>query len=868
METISSEFLYREVPVSYDGTGTIVDIKGNTISFNQLARNGNFADATEWAGTRGTISVSNNVLSYTLTELGNGQLQNRIVQVNILLNTHKYYISVDVKAPYNNTISASPGDSENAILLGQPTPNTWTKLSGIMNKTSTRIHLFIGFNASTNYAINDVVQFRNCMVFDLTLMGIDNLTTTTEVESWLSSHLGNIPYFGYTQGSLISFNGTGLKTTGTNLLNGISFVQGAIGAISLQGEAYDSLWTSSNTRIRISDVLLLETGETYTIDFDSTKYDCVAQPFDSNKLTVYPFDSSSYAVWKSSSFSIVSYGGIALAFRFKDQSNITPSEIDNIKPNLYLTSSENTLSLPISTHFPTGMKSAGNNGSTKIYGIKRELANSSSVWTRTDDGIGKTANATHDGTSVTNDFDSIYPWSAIKTVNMADNGTVNAVIGDSSFKFDGTNGEVMTYIPPFWYKRWQDSTYEYIQISQSEFSGASYSPRFFIGRYTTSSGAHSKSGVASQVSTNIATFRTQATGKGTGWQQLDYHYFLLQLLYLVEYADGNSQSKLGQGVCSVSAQVNSGALDSLGMKSGCLANAGATSVIYRGIENIFGNIWQFVDGLNIKDNVAYICYKPSSYQVDKFDGDYSAVGYTNANSNGNPNKMGYDSNNPMVALPVVVGTSVYGDYYWQNTGNRIARVGGNWDSGARDGLFSWSLDSGSDFSYMSIGSRLIYNESLSSNINAYDELTQTKATTRVGTRSYKFGDEDESFLTTDKTNTYYALSTPTETDISPSLDLTYPIENGGTEQIIPVNSSVPTTSPIICDIDYRTMIPVNATVDPTGSGTISGTGDYRYHSNATLTATPSDEIYRFLRWEDENGTTLSTNSTYTFEVGE
>lgn len=113
---------------------------------------------------------------------------------------------------------------------------------------------------------------------------------------------------------------------------------------------------------------------------------------------------------------------------------------------------------------------------------------------------------------------------------------------------------------------------------------------------------------------------------------------------------------------------------------------------------------------------------------------------------------------------------------------------------------------------------------------------------------------------------YFELATPTETDIS--LDLTYPVWNGGTEQILPINDSTPDTAPILCDIDYRTMIPVNATDDPDGSGTITGTGNYRYHSMATLTATPTDEIYRFLRWEDENGDTLSTNSTYSFTVGE
>lgn len=345
-----------------------------------------------------------------------------------------------------------------------------------------------------------------------------------------------------------------------------------------------------------------------------------------------------------------------------------------------------------------------------VYGVRRSLASADSAWERIGDNVDKVANATHDGTAVTNDFDSIYPWSDIITVNMADDGTINAEIGDANFKFDGSNGEVMTYIPPFYYSRYQKDGYEYIHISKNYFGGAELSEGFYIGRYTTSSGVHSKSGVQSQVSQNITTFRTQATGKGTGWQQLDYHYFLLQLLYLVEYADYNSQSKLGNGVSSVSAQVNSGALDSLGMKSGCLANAGATSVIYRGIENIFGNIWQFVDGLNIKDNVAYICYKPSSYAVDTFTGDYSVIGYTNATENGNPKTLGMDNNNSLIALPTSVGgssTTYICDYYWQNTGNRIALVGGAWTSGANGGLFYWSLYNDSGGSDTSIGSRLL-----------------------------------------------------------------------------------------------------------------------------------------------------------------
>lgn len=346
---------------------------------------------------------------------------------------------------------------------------------------------------------------------------------------------------------------------------------------------------------------------------------------------------------------------------------------------------------------------------TKVYGIRRLLTSSSPAWERTNDSIGLTANATKDGSYVANDFDNLYPWCDIKTVNMADDGTISAEIGDANFKFDGSNGEVMTYIPPFYYQRIQEDGYEYIRISNNYFVGSEHSSGFYIGRYTTSSGAHSKSGVTSQVSTNITTFRNQAKAKGDGWQQLDYHYCLIELLYLVEYANYNIQATLGNGNSSTSAQLTLGGCDSLGMFSGCLADDSAHAVIYRGIENLYGNIWQFVDGVNVQDNLAYINYNPSTYAVDTFTGDYKPLGYTNATANGWQKELGYDANNQAIAFPISVGgsaTTYMCDYYYQNTGNRIAIVGGDWGHGAGDG-FSWHLGTASGATAGNIGSRLL-----------------------------------------------------------------------------------------------------------------------------------------------------------------
>lgn len=430
----------------------------------------------------------------------------------------------------------------------------------------------------------------------------------------------------------------------------------------------------------------------------------------------------------------------------------------------------------------------------KNYGVRRKIVdNVLSKWERICDNIGLVANATKNGDEVQNDFDNIYPWSDIITYNYdTTNKKITAYYGEPGFKFDGSNGEVLTRIPEFWYKREVKGDYEYIYISDYNRAGYKHSKEFSVGRYGISvdadGKAHSYSGTIPAYNKTIAAFRTLATGVGDGFCQMDTRYFILQLLYLVEYADYNSQSKLGNGV---SVQQNSAAIlaesnvnrivvastnlcvgrtvsigtewgnmsiatertvtkiedysngsvngkavyfdgakvniavgnyifgiaqrtgdcDSLGMKSGCLLNDGYHSMIYRGIENIFGNLWTAVDGLNIKDYVAYICDDPTQYASDKFVAPYKAIGYTNLQtSDVYTSKLGYDEEHPEIALPIEAnGSSGTGtcDYYWSSTGNRIAFVGGSLYDSSKDGLFSWNLNLASSAAHWPCGARLL-----------------------------------------------------------------------------------------------------------------------------------------------------------------
>lgn len=59
-----------------------------------------------------------------------------------------------------------------------------------------------------------------------------------------------------------------------------------------------------------------------------------------------------------------------------------------------------------------------------------------------------------------------------------------------------------------------------------------------------------------------------------------------------------------------------------------------------------------------------------------------------------------------------------------------------------------------------------------------------------------------------------------------------------------------------------TTYTITADVDPAGAGTVSGGGTYADGDTVTLTATPNSG-YRFVGWM-ESGTTMSTNTNYTF----
>lgn len=358
-----------------------------------------------------------------------------------------------------------------------------------------------------------------------------------------------------------------------------------------------------------------------------------------------------------------------------------------------------------------------------IYGIKRLRNSSSSAWQRTDEGVGLIANATHDGTAVQNDFDNLSPWKDIISFNYDHSqNLVTAYYGDDGFSFvpENTKVNVFTKIPQFWYKRWIDEDdYEHIQIADYAASGFLESKEFAAGRYPfqgSTSTPRSISGLAPLTNTSGEDYKTATLSMGNNFCLLDWKALgAIQFLYLVEYADYNSQDKLGYGICGYelgeNGKTNSGQLDNLGMKSGCLNNDKFHSVSYRGIEDIFGHIFQLIDGVNINNSQAYVCDDYTKYEFEKYDEDYEQIGYVNASSEGFISKMGLDENYPLLMLPIGSDgnneNDYITDYYVLGTGNQAFRYGGNYVFNLKAGFFCVACNTNASNVSIPLGTRLL-----------------------------------------------------------------------------------------------------------------------------------------------------------------
>lgn len=239
-----------------------------------------------------------------------------------------------------------------------------------------------------------------------------------------------------------------------------------------------------------------------------------------------------------------------------------------------------------------------------------------------------------------------------------------------------------------------------------------------------------------------ANLETIAQNRGADWHLETIQVNMLNiLLFAIEYASFNSQNEIGAGVTTITDDTSyncsslTGSTSSLGNASGratsTISSKGATqttetdanktSVSYRGVENIWGNIYKHINGINIHGDGTqaggqlFINPTLSGFNEQTMSNPYTAVAVTLPHANGYVKYFGFDQAFDWLLIPSKVGSGAdtakpVGDYCYVTAnlnGYRIALSGGSWGTGAIAGASCWhgSYGAGSRLRY--IGGRLM-----------------------------------------------------------------------------------------------------------------------------------------------------------------
>ena len=298
---------------------------------------------------------------------------------------------------------------------------------------------------------------------------------------------------------------------------------------------------------------------------------------------------------------------------------------------------------------------------SKTYTVEIDLSNSNplSSVTYLDDAIGMTKGSSNWDNEII--FKDIKPcvFKDGSVVYYLDKTDCTKKVDGSTANLDGTDGDVMVEFPKFAYKIWKSNRKMYVSItndssvaSQNDYKYYAFSKESegdrehfywgaFKGSLNSDGNLQSIAGQAPAASKTIGAFKQLAQNRGSGYTITSYFQLVaLQCLYLIKYGNLNGQSALGQGISGrsgTSTDANYGPLVTGGtttfdagkkMYYGSTSNSGSSSdyntaklghVKFAGIEDFWGNIWEWIDGLTTDNNFNIITnwdYDSNNYNND------------------------------------------------------------------------------------------------------------------------------------------------------------------------------------------------------------------------------------------------------------
>ena len=262
------------------------------------------------------------------------------------------------------------------------------------------------------------------------------------------------------------------------------------------------------------------------------------------------------------------------------------------------------------------------------------------------------------------------------------------------------------------------------EFNYDAFSLDSYNDcdKIYIGVYkgfNSDSKIYSSSGRGVTVSQTIDTFRTWCRARGTGYQQRTYASVkLMQCLYLIYFKTLNSQSAVGMGYVASghTAGVSTGGTNTYGFNSEIIKASNPSymtdqnhQVKCLGIEDFWGNYWEFVDGLCSDANRNILTCKCAK------DFDTDGTGYDNNGNGGVTGNIGNYMSRPQggsnagFAPQAIAGSD--STYFCDSAtlyASCLAIFGGRWSYATYAGAFQLDVYYAFSLSDARVGARLMY----------------------------------------------------------------------------------------------------------------------------------------------------------------
>mgnify|MGYP002904188905 FL=1 len=217
----------------------------------------------------------------------------------------------------------------------------------------------------------------------------------------------------------------------------------------------------------------------------------------------------------------------------------------------------------------------------------------------------------------------------------------------------------------------------------------------------------SYSGVTPTGSKTISQFRTAAHATGKGYENSGFYQLVWrQCLYMVKYLANNSQLTIGKGYTGGSSVTSTGSTNGKGDTYGTQTNT--EHMILFGIEDFWGNIWEWIDGL-ATDSARNILTNTDNFQDNGMGGGYLSTPSGLSSDTGDWMKDVQGTNDTGFVFKAGGGSSTtsfcdYGSLF----AGCVAKFGGSYGSGDYAGVCYLYVYYAASYSHASIGGRVMF----------------------------------------------------------------------------------------------------------------------------------------------------------------